>query len=76
MPLVSRVLNVGVVVFGSVKGLLRIADGGLLMEPVALAIDDQLVSRGLDSVNGRLGQHGVGHHAEPLDWGFGRGFEL
>ena len=35
---------------------------------VALAIEHELMSRGLQTVDGGLGQKGVGHEAEPLTW--------
>ena len=37
------------------------------MDAVALAVEDKFVGRGLEPVDGGLGQKGIGHHPEPLD---------
>jgi hypothetical protein len=38
------------------------------MDPVALAVEDEFVGRGLEPDDRRLGEEGVGHLPEPLTW--------
>ena len=40
---------------------------GLLVAPVGLAVEDEFVGGGLESVDGGLGEEGVGHESQPLD---------
>ena len=45
-----------------------VGDGGLLALPVGLAVEDEFVGGGLEPVDRGLGEEGVGHEPEPLDW--------
>ena len=51
----------------SFGGVGRVAHGGLLAVPIAVAVEHELVGGGLQSVDRRLGEEGIGHEAEPLD---------
>jgi hypothetical protein len=48
--------------------LFGVGDVGLLAGAVGLAVEDEFVGCGLEPVDGGLGEEGVGHLAEPLDW--------
>ena len=50
-----------------VKGVVVVADAGLLAGPVGLAVEDEFVGGGLEPVDGGLGEERVGHQPEPLD---------
>ena len=42
-------------------------EAGFLAAAVGLAVEDEFVGGGLESVDGGLGQEGVGHLGQPLD---------
>ena len=50
-----------------VKVVFVFGDVRLLALSVGLAVEDEFVGGGLESVDGRLGEEGVGHQAEPFD---------
>src|SRR6516162_180297 len=56
-----------VVFFLVVNGLaVVVVDGGFLLPPVGLAVDDEFVGGGDEPVDGGLGQERVGHDRQPF----------